>query len=216
MAKLTPNYCTLYLARHGETIWNRQHRIQGHQDSPLTPAGELQAKKLAQQFRKVNFSAIFTSDLLRAKRTAQIIALDKKLAIITAIALRERNFGHTEGKTDTEFDAEFKDLLTKRDRLPDQERFKFKLAPDIESDEEVTSRLITYLREIATAYIGKNVLVVCHAGAMRALLVKLGFASYRELPGRAITNTAYVKLRSDGIDFFVDETFGIHKQIPSP
>src|SRR3989338_9745790 len=213
MAKITKNYCAIYLVRHGETEWNAQGRIQGHTDSPLTATGEKQARDLAKKLTQIHFDAIFSSDLLRAQRTAQIVALNKKLAVTTSQALREVKFGQFEGKTGDEFRRELKDLLDQRDQLSGTDRFRFKLAPDIESNEELVSRLITFLREIAVAYLNKTVLMVSHGGPIQKLLIHLGFASYTELPHNSIDNTAYVKLESDGIDFFIRETFGIHKVV---
>lgn len=211
MAKITKNYCAIYLARHGETEWNAQGIIQGHKDSPLTPNGVQQAKDLAHQLQHTHFDAIFSSDLFRAQRTAAIIAIDKQLVIKTTAALREAKFGGKEGKTGEEFRREFKELLEKRNQLTDQERFKFKLAPDMESDEELISRLINFLREISVAYIGKTILIITHGGPMQKLLIHLGFAAYAQLPHNSIDNTAYIRLDSDGVDFFIKETFGIHK-----
>lgn len=206
-------YCSIYLARHGESEWNAIDKIQGQQDTDLTLQGEKQALNLANKLKHINFAAIFSSDLMRAKRTAEIIKLDRQLAIITAQALRERTFGQAEGKTGHEFESTFKDLIQKREKLSYQNRYKFKLAPDIESDEELMIRFLTYLREIAVAYIDKTILVVCHSGPLRTLLIHLGFATYKQMPpaGGTVSNTAYVKLLSDGVDFFVKDTFGITK-----
>ena len=211
MTKTTNNYCTLYIARHGETEWNIEHRIQGRGDSPLTSKGIQQAKDLAQKLRHIHFDAVFSSDLTRAKRTAEVIALDKELAVITAQALRERAFGSFEGKTDSEFTQELQDLLDQRDQLVDEARFKFKLHPEIETDEEIVSRSLVYLREIAVSNTGKTVLIVTHGGIIRGLLIHLGFGTYAQLHHSAVGNAAYIKLASDGVDFFIKETFGIHK-----
>ena len=211
MTKATNNYCTVYIARHGESEGNVNHIIQGHIDLPLTPTGEQQAKNLANHLNGIKFDAIFSSDLLRARRTAEIIALDRQLQVKTAQALRERNFGHAEGKADAEFEHKFRDLIKKREQLSYQARFKLKLAPNIESDEELMSRFITYLREIATAYLGKTVLVIAHSGPIRTLLIHIGFGTYAQLHHSAVGNAAYIKLASDGVDFFIKETFGIHK-----
>ena len=79
-SKLTPQErarcATLYLVRHGETEWNTQDILQGHLDSALTERGLAQARELVDRFRGVEFTAIFSSDVTRAQRTAQIIALD--------------------------------------------------------------------------------------------------------------------------------------------
>ena len=75
------------------TEWNEIGLIQGHSDSPLTAQGITQAKELAKKLKNVKFDLIFSSDLLRAKRTAEIIALEHKLFVQTSKLLRERDFG---------------------------------------------------------------------------------------------------------------------------
>ena len=59
---------------------------------------------------------------------------------------------------------------------------------------------------------GKTILVVSHGGVMRYLLIHLGFGTYTNLPTGSIGNTAYIKLETDGVDFFVKETKGITKK----
>lgn len=204
------NYCTLYVVRHGRTEWNAQGRYQGQKDSPLTEQGIKQAKEVAQKLRHIKFDAIFSSDLLRAQRTAEIIALEHRLAVTTAEALRERNFGSVEGKTEREIREELKEVMEIFDTLPPEERYAFKFVEDMESDDEIATRLVTYIREMAVGYAGKTVLLVCHGGLMRAFLLKIGFATFDELPPKSIRNTAYFKLLSDGVDFFVKETDGIN------
>ena len=75
------NLCTLYLVRHGETEWNKTGIVMGQLDSPLTEAGLGQAKTTAQELKGVNFDAIFSSDLHRAHKTAEIIKLERELVI---------------------------------------------------------------------------------------------------------------------------------------
>src|SRR3989344_5835107 len=93
-AKLT----TFYIVRHGQTEWNTKGLLQGHGDSPLTYLGVKQAEQIRDELKSIHFDAIFSSDLLRAKRTAEIVALERKIAVKTTQALRERDFGHFEGK----------------------------------------------------------------------------------------------------------------------
>lgn len=197
------NGCTIYIVRHGETVWNIEGKLQGQKDSALTEKGIEQAREVAMRFKNVHFDAIFSSDLLRAKRTAEIIALDRKIAVETRELIRERNFGNYEGRLYQELDEKIslmKDLNTKQ-------RFSFKIHPEVESDEEIANRFVTFLREAAVAYEGKTILIVSHGGTMRALLIKLGFSG--EWPNNFIENTGYIKILSDGIDFFVKETHGI-------
>ncbi len=213
MKKKNNRYCTIYIVRHGETEWNARQIIQGHLDSPLTSVGKKQAKELAGMLKGIEFDAAFSSDLLRAKRTAKIVALEHKLIVKTNKLLRERKYGSWEGKKLKKYLSEMKNMLASYNKLSNEEKFLFKPANDIESAEEVVSRVIIFLREIAIAYLGKTVLVVTHGMAMRSLLIHLGFASFDDLRAESIDHTAYVKILSDGIDFFVKETFGIHKLI---
>ena len=198
-------YCTIYLVRHGRTDWNDKKLIQGHEDVRLNTDGQSSAKDLAKEFKNIKFDKIYSSDLLRAKETAEIIALEHKLAIETTQALRERNFGNFEGKPHSLFN-EMDKLL---DSLDDKTRYSYKFNSNLamESDEEVMTRFLRFLKEIAVSHPGKIILVATHAGPIWMLLVKLGLSSYKKYVG--INNLAYLKLESDGVDFFVKETVGI-------
>lgn len=202
MGQINPSsYCTFYIIRHGQTEWNVKKILQGSNNIPLNQEGEKQARNLGGAFKNIKIDAVFSSDLIRAKRTAEIIALEKKLAVETTKLLRERRYGRFEGKK-AEALAEFDKM---KDALSKQERFKFKPYPDVESDEELVGRVITFLREISVSYIGKTVLIVSHGGLMAALLRHLGM----DLPHGAIGNNAFIKLLCDGFDFFIKETKGI-------
>ena len=206
------NFCTFYIVRHGESEWNVKRILHGQtKDIPLTPNGLKQANQTAKKLNNIDFAAAYSSDLLRAQRTAEIIALDHNLLVKTNHLLRERYFGRLEGITVNNFLEEFKDLLKVREQLSTEVRFKSKIIPEVESDEEIASRLFTFLREIAVAYMGKNVLIVSHGGLMHATLIKLGFANYQELPYSSIKNTSYFIIDSDGVEFFLKKTFGIKK-----
>lgn len=194
------NYCTIYLVRHGETEWNEKKLIQGHSDIPLNVKGELQSKQLGEKLKNVHFEAVFSSDLIRAKRTAEIIILEKKLAVITTNTLRERMFGRFEGKHIDELRKILGELI-----LFSKERQKklFGLN-DIENDEEVIGRFIPFTREVAVAYQGKSVLVVSHGGLIRAFLDHIGFKmpKYSEKP---MKNAGYLIIESDGVEFDIKE-----------
>lgn len=202
------DYCTLYVVRHGETDWNVQGKIQGHTDIPLNENGIRQAKKLYEKLKDIRFNAIFSSDLLRAKQTAEVIALEHKIAVQTTKALRERWFGKYEGVSFRTHDKEIQEMFKKYKKLTDANESS---PPELEGDEELMGRFIPFVREIAVAYRKKMVLMVSHGGAMRTFLVHLGYASYDELIPGSIDNLAYIKLESDGIDFFIRETHGIQK-----
>lgn len=199
-------YTTFYIVRHGQTEWNIQGIIQGRHDSPLTEEGLNQIGKIAQELKHLRFAAAFSSDMLRAKRTAEVIVLEHNLAVSTTKQIRERDFGIFDGKPNNSIPA-FHKLIEK---LTDEEIKSHKPWEGYESDEEVSGRFITFLRETAVAFPSKNVLVVSHSGSIRVLLIHLGFATHKTLPPGTVENTAYVQLLSDGIDFFIEETKGIH------
>ena len=194
-------YCTIYIVRHGETDQNLNHLIQGQTDNKLNDTGRLQARNLAQKMKDIKFDAVFSSDFLRTKETAEIIILEKKLKVQTTKALRERRWGRLEGQS-TKIIRTIEEIKKKLSR---EERLKYKPHDDIENDNEIASRMFTFLREVAVGYMGKTILVVSHGGVMRIVLDHLG----KKVPHGAASNTAYIKLESDGVDFFVRQTEGI-------
>ncbi len=87
----------LYIARHGQTDWNVQHKAQGRTDIPLNDIGKKQAAELRNQIKDIEFDAVYASPLKRATETAQI-AIDGRNEIIYDDRLIERSFGDFEGK----------------------------------------------------------------------------------------------------------------------
>lgn len=201
--------CRFYIVRHGETEWNTKKLLQGASDSPLTSTGLAQAVIAAEDFRDHQFAAVFSSDLLRAQRTAEIIAAEHQLLVQTTELIRERNFGHYEGQHVKVYRAELQEMVK---NLTAEQRQTFKLAPEVESNEEVISRLLTFLRQTALAFPGKNVLVVTHSGVMRLLLQHLGFATYDEQSALKIHNLATIQLDCDGNQFWLRATAQIQKE----
>ena len=201
---------TFYIVRHGRTEHNEAKIIQGQQDSKLTSAGREQAENLAQELRHIEFDAIFSSDLLRARHTAEILKLERQLAVQTTAALRERKWGRYEGRYQSEFLQEQKELLEKFATLAYHQRTPELFPEGIEPNEQLMGRVLTFLRETAVAYAGKTVLMVSHGGMMRVLLLHLGYAHHLRLRSGSVANTAYIKLASDGVDFEIQEVRGVH------
>ena len=197
--KDTLDYCTIYLVRHGETDWNQKKLIQGHSDIPLNEKGELQSKKLGEKLKNVHFDAVFSSDLIRARKMAEIITIEKKLAVVTTKALRERLFGRFEGKHREELVKILGELIN-----ISNEKQKNLDVKDIESDEEIMGRFIPFVREVAVAYKGKRVLMVSHGGLIRTFLGKIGFENPEYLK-KPIRNAGYMVIKSDGVEFIVEE-----------
>lgn len=143
---------TLLLARHGETDWNRELRIQGSSDIALNELGRDQARALAGELAAVELDAIYTSDLVRARETAEAVAAAHGLDVRVDPRLRERSFGSWEGLTREDI-AEF----------PEGSRH------DGESDDEVRARVLAAIEDIAAEHPGRQVLVVSHGGALNTL-----------------------------------------------
>jgi len=202
---------TFYIVRHGETEHNINGMAQGHTDSPLTPDGLKQASDLARIFKDIQFDVAFASDLSRAYKTAEIILSGRGISVSTSKLLRERNYGKYDGGPSRIFKEENKEMLEKTKILPKQERRKMKLAPDIESDDEITGRLITFLDNTAKDHNDKTILITAHGGIMRAFLNHLEWNGKEDLKAGAIKNTGYIKLTTDGPNFIIEEVVGVER-----
>ena len=147
----------LYIARHGETDWNLQHRLQGWTDRPLDETGRKQAAALAESLRGVHIDAIYSSTLSRSRDTAQTVA-GKGLTVKSLDGLRERNYGHFQGGSDT--DPEYLRRMNDwDDRLDDGESLNQLLARTRES-----------LAQIRREHSAGNVLIVAHRITNQMLL----------------------------------------------
>jgi broad specificity phosphatase PhoE len=142
---------TLLLVRHGETDWNADGRLQGHTDRPLSDFGRRQARRLAEELENERLDAIYSSDLSRARETAEIVGERLALSVDLDPGLREKDWGNWEGLTAVE-----------RDRV----EFVG------ESTEAHQERILDALRRIAERHPGDGrVLVVTHGGSMRRVQV---------------------------------------------
>lgn len=165
-----PTPARLWLVRHGQTDWNIQGRIQGHTPTDLNDHGRAQARHLAEYFRSRPYAAVYTSDLPRARSTAQIIAGALGLLAKPTAELRERKLGEYEGKTSEE-------IRILRARAAHGAPGSGDLAdwtgvPGVESDDEVWARTLAILDEISQAHPGQNVLVVTHGGVLARVLFR--------------------------------------------
>ena len=143
----------LWLVRHGETEWSRDHRHTGTTDLPLTPAGETRARELAAPLAGHRFAAVFTSPLRRARRTAELAGFPAAQA---TPLLREYDYGEYEGLTTTEIRA----------RRPGWELFRDG-CPGGESPAEVYERGRRFL--VLAEERGGDVLAFCHGHVSRAV-----------------------------------------------
>ncbi len=150
----------IFVVRHGQSEWNREHRICGHIDIPLSEEGRKQAEVLAAELKRNEkenaIRRIFVSPLQRARATAAPVekALGIKAEIIEE--LRERHFGVFEG-TDIR-SSEFQ-------RVWNEPFYRFEHG---ESPTDVASRIYPFLDRLRREEEG-NVLLVCHGALMRII-----------------------------------------------
>ncbi|HVK83071.1 MAG TPA: histidine phosphatase family protein [Kofleriaceae bacterium] len=157
----------ILLTRHGETTWNALGKLQGHTDIELNDAGRGQARALADAFCTVGITAVWTSDLARARQTGEIVAAALGLGAPTVEPeLRERKFGVFEGLTRAECATQH------------PEAWRAWLAqtaapPGGEARELATARMSRALGRIATTHAAGTALVISHGGVMRLWLMEV-------------------------------------------
>lgn len=184
----------LFLVRHGETEWNLQKRLQGQKDIPLSKVGVDQAQQLGLHFHNQNivFEHVYTSDLLRAHQTAQLITAGMPVNRFTVEPnLRERFYGELEGK----YIADVVKIMPDYDR-----NFGVKMLYGIESLEDMQKRMVTILTSIAKQTEGTKALIVSHGGAINAFLHYITKGEIGTGKGK-LANTSITKLQ------WIDQTF---------
>lgn len=153
---------TVLLARHGESDWNRSKRWQGFADRPLTDLGRRQAAELAKRLEETELDAVYSSDLRRARETAEAVARVKGLSVQTTSDLREVDVGSWSGLTRAEAEARYPEHYERW--LQGGEGWD-----DGETYEQLGTRVVRAVQRIATAHEGERVLVVAHGGTIRAI-----------------------------------------------
>lgn len=173
------------LIRHGETQWNVDNRVQGHLDVPLTERGEDQARRLREWLEPESLSAIYTSDLIRAYRTAELLAQGRAVAPVTEPRLREARFGVFEGLTATEI----AEAHPEAHRLWRNDAIRHR-PPGGETLEELGARCLAALQEHLPKHPGQTVAVVAHGGPVRMMLVSLLDLPLEAYPKIRVENTS--------------------------
>lgn len=146
----------LYVARHGQTVWNAQNKVCGVTDVELTEKGIEQAEKLA-DIVPDNIDVIITSPLNRAIETGKIVAEKNNIPMHIEELLIEQNYGIYEGidRKDPQF-------------LNNKRNFAYRY-PDGESMMQVAYRIYGFIDKIRKEYQGKNVLLISHGGVCRII-----------------------------------------------
>lgn len=151
--------------RHGETDWNVVGRIQGQLDIPLNATGRWQVERLAAALAGDEIAALYSSDLLRARQTAEAISRACGVPILDEPGLRERGFGAFEGLSYDAIRARWPDLA-ERWRRRDPE---FGAPDGGESLTRFCARSVGTADRLAAAHPGRTVVLVAHGGVMDCL-----------------------------------------------
>src|SRR4030066_341950 len=180
----------LILIRHGETLWNKEGRVQGTSDIELSDIGTNQAGLLASSLKNQHIEAIYSSPLKRALQTAQIINEFHSLHINTHKELMEMNQGIFEGLSFKDLMNDKKDFLKKW--IADPASVKM---PKGESLTELQDRAWRIMEHIISQ--GKNALVVSHNFTIAAILCRLRDISLSQFRSTCVDTASKTIVRID-------------------
>ena len=164
----------LGLIRHGSTAWNKEGRAQGSSDIPLDDQGLRGARLLAERLLYEEWDVIYSSDLMRAKQTAEIIADELQVPLIFDARLRETGGGKIEGTTESERIAKWGENWRECDL-------------GIETIESVKARTQAFRKERLDGAAHHNILIVSHGALLNTLLAELAPQSLFE---QSLKNTS--------------------------
>ncbi len=156
----------MYLLRHGDVALG-ERRFIGHLDMPLSPLGERQSVVQASRLRATPLAAVFTSDLARARRTAEIVAAPHGLRPGVIRALREMDMGRWDGLSAAEIAGReptaFAEWMARIGEFP---------FPEGESVRDLAERAWPVFEALVTSHAGRSVAVVAHGGTNRVVLCR--------------------------------------------
>jgi broad specificity phosphatase PhoE len=196
---------TLFVARHGQTDWNLEHRWQGHADPCLNATGREQAAELGESLAGSGIDAVVSSDLRRAAQTAEIAAARLGLPVELDPRLREVDVGEWSGLTSAEVEA----------RYPDGYRRRHAGTTGWDHGEDLDAmgeRVVAALLDLAARYSDRRVLVVTHGGPVRATLAACG-VDVRATPGARNGDVEEIAIRDGRMRRIHSTRGGLHQQV---
>ncbi len=154
----------IYVARHGETEYNRKRLLMGQMDIPLNEKGVKQAEKLAKSLKNKGITAIYSSDLSRAFKTAEIVGEELGLPIKGVKDFQEHSLGKLDG---SEWTDEF-ETMTK------EEFEEHMMDAGAEDLDEFYNRVWNKFQEVVGNHpVDENLLLVMHGGCTRVIIMKI-------------------------------------------
>ncbi len=191
----------LLMVRHGETVFNRERRLQGWLDVPLSDFGSAQAKACASYLASsslVPVARVYSSPLCRARETAKAISDAVSAELLTDDRLREIDVGEIAGMAWDDVVRDYPDLMERYKRNPATTRY-----PGGESAFDVSRRAESFLRWITEAHSGETAAVVGHAIILKALICRvlgLDVINHRRMTlGNASLSVAEVSACGGGV-----------------
>ncbi len=194
----------IYIMRHSETDWNKLLKIQGSTDIPLNQEGIKLAEKVSDSIyrNKIFFDKIYSSPLIRAKKTAEIMNKYSNVSIILDDRLKEFHFGQAEGVSFEELKTNPK-FSSLKNWFLDPKNYKAEFGS--ESYESFFGRIDSFIDDLKKETF-KNILVVCHGGVVRGLLKEISNWSIEQFASVKIPNCGLNLVKYENGKFFVEYT----------
>ena len=161
----TPSPARLLLVRHGQSTWNHERRIQGQLDPPLSDEGRRQAERLGRRLAGRRLAGFYTSDLLRASETAQLVGQAMGVEPVASPGLREIYLGQWEGLTTEELAQRYPEAWASWTEEP-----SWDVVPGGEGAATFETRVSSALDTILAHHPHGDVLVVTHGGVIQVAL----------------------------------------------
>jgi len=157
----------IYIARHGETKYNSEGKMQGRGiDIPLNETGRLQARAISEVLKDVSIDHIFSSSLMRSMETAEIIAWTLRMKYHSYPEFDEMNFGKFEGRVSKEIEKELEEVH----RTWKNGNTDYAIDGGGESPGMVLERVMTRTNDILNRHAGSTILIILHGRLIRILL----------------------------------------------
>lgn len=163
-----PHPLRVHLVRHGSSAWNEERRIQGQLDPPLSAAGAAQAERLGRRFGGRPLAGFYSSDLARARQTAEPIATAARQQFILEPGLREIGLGDWEGLTRDDIVARDSELWRRWTERPDWD-----IVPGGEGTAAFESRVGATYDRLVERHAEGDLVLVTHGGVIQVLLLRL-------------------------------------------